>query len=266
MRKKLNREDEYWTKLSIRLKEERVLQNLSQQQLADKSDLSREKINYTEQNITGRTLQINELARIAKALNISVDYLLGLSEDRNSNVKSNNEVAKSEIYDKILQNFNDQELMKDYQMYLVLVNIRNNILTTSVNRIKDKVKKKERIPNAEVQKFGFLLYYIDTMFQLKKIGYAPYVRFMLVNYEEKILSARKECEQILLYNENREDTKIHFKKLEEIIEILKDLEDYILYKIDKKFHISISQLSANSMNDDNFYNQAREFIKGIVLK
>ena len=52
MRKKEDRNDIYWERLSVRLVQERNNKEWTQQELADKAEVYREKINYAELNIT----------------------------------------------------------------------------------------------------------------------------------------------------------------------------------------------------------------------
>ena len=64
----------------IRLKEARITRNLTQCQLADKLNLSQQAYQRLEAGVT-TDMRISTLKNICKTLDISADWLLGLTDD-----------------------------------------------------------------------------------------------------------------------------------------------------------------------------------------
>ena len=90
MKKDQHKEDKTLAILAMNLVKIREENNLTQNGLATLSGVSRDKIYYAEINKQGRRLQVEDLVKIAKALNVSTDYLLGVeTETSNNNILAN---------------------------------------------------------------------------------------------------------------------------------------------------------------------------------
>lgn len=70
-----------------RIKYARKKQGLSQEELAEAVYIKREKINYIENDTPGRYLKSDEIVDIAKALNTSTDFLLGLVDNTSTDIE-----------------------------------------------------------------------------------------------------------------------------------------------------------------------------------
>lgn len=69
--------------LGIRIKQERTRQCITQEQLAEKADIS---LNFMSLIENGKNMSVQTLINIAKALNVSVDYLLSDAKDNYSDI------------------------------------------------------------------------------------------------------------------------------------------------------------------------------------
>jgi len=94
-----------------RLKIARKAKGMTQDALADKINICRQKISYIENDIPNRTFTITELKLIAETLDISIDYLL------NTNVPIIS--ISFEIY---------QNLMKELEEKTNIINNIQNLL------------------------------------------------------------------------------------------------------------------------------------------
>lgn len=275
MRKKEDRNDIYWGKLSVRLQQERNNKGYTQQKLADETNVSREKINYAELNITGRTLQINELARISKVLNVSMDYLVGLTEskdktsynglsDKANEVISNLDNASLEMYGLIAEQYSVNGTLEDWKIYRIISKIINQLNSNLLDSIESKVINKDRIPNPDMQKLAFIYSYI-TGFQIQIIGYPEYTKLLWEKYKSKIQEAIKECENLLNYNEDR-NLKIDFIAIKNLIEPLTAFRDYIRYNLEVKIRLSIDNITEQDIKDEQSYNKLKQYAKEIYIK
>lgn len=70
-----------------RLREERIAQNLTQEDMAKKLGITRQA--YGNYETGKRDVDSQTLVNLVKILNVSVDYLLGLSDYKNQNSESN---------------------------------------------------------------------------------------------------------------------------------------------------------------------------------
>ncbi len=86
-------------KIADRIKYAREMNGLTQSELAKQMSITRSGVNAWEMGISiPSTEKIAELSRI---LNISTDYLLGISDEENVSLLGLNEEAKSVIYSMI---------------------------------------------------------------------------------------------------------------------------------------------------------------------
>lgn len=272
MGKKEDRKDIYWERLSVRLQQERNLQELTQQQLADKTGVSREKINYVELNITGRTLQINELARIAKALDISMDYLVGLTEskditsynglsDEANEVISTLDKSSLEMFGMIAEQFNNTGALQDWKIYRIVTMIISQLNSTLLESTETKIINKDRIPNPDMQKFAFIYTYITGM-KFQTIGFPEYAKMTYEKYENGIEYAIKSLGNLLNYNKDR-DLKINIKYIKDLVEPLTMFKDYVMYKLECAIKSSIDIITKQDIEDTKSYNKLKQYSNDI---
>lgn len=67
--------------LAKRLKELRIENNYSQYEIADMIGIAQ--VTYSHYELGKRSVSIQNLVKIAQIYNVSVDYLLGLSDNKN---------------------------------------------------------------------------------------------------------------------------------------------------------------------------------------
>lgn len=272
MRKKENRNDIYWERLSVRLVQERNTKGWTQQELAEKADVYREKINYAELNITGRTLQINEIARISKALDISMDYLVGLTDskditsynglsDEANEVISNLDKSSLEMFGMIAEQFSNNEVLQDWKIYRIVTKIISQLNSNLLESTETKVMNKDRIPNPDVQKFAFIYTYIQQL-KNQSIGFPQYVKVLWEEYGTKIQSAIEQCGNVLNYNKDR-TVKINFNQIKDIVEPLAKFKDYVRYNLDNSIKLSIDNITDQDIKDDNSYNKLKQYSNDI---
>lgn len=272
MRKKENRNDIYWERLSVRLVQERNTKGWTQQELAEKADVYREKINYAELNITGRTLQINEIARISKALDISMDYLVGLTDskditsynglsDEANEVISNLDKSSLEMFGMIAEQFSNNEVLQDWKIYRIVTKIISQLNSNLLESTETKVMNKDRIPNPYVQKFAFIYTYIQQL-KNQSIGFPQYVKVLWEEYGTKIQSAIEQCGNVLNYNKDR-TVKINFNQIKDIVEPLAKFKDYVRYNLDNSIKLSIDNITDQDIKDDNSYNKLKQYSNDI---
>lgn len=275
MRKKEDRKDIYWERLSFRLQQERNNLDLTQQQLAEKAEVSREKLNYAELNITGRTLQINELARISKTLNISMDYLVGLTDNKNitsynglsdeaNEVISKLDKSSLEMYGIIAEEYNNSHIIEDLKMYRIISKIISQINSNLMKSTKSKVINKDRVPNPDVQKFAFIFSYI-MKFRTQTLGYPEYVKVLWEKYETIIQNAINACGNLLNYNEDR-DLKVDFESIKSVVEPLTKFKDYIRYNLEHKITSSIDNIIKQDIEEDKSYNKLKQYANEISIQ
>ena len=272
MGKKEDRKDIYWERLSVRLQQERTLQELTQQQLADKTGVSREKINYVELNITGRTLQINELARIAKVLDISMDYLVGLTDskditsynglsDEANEVISTLDKSSLEMFGMIAEQFNNTGALQDWKIYRIVTMIISQLNSTLLESTETKIINKDRIPNPDMQKFAFIYTYILGM-KFQTIGFPEYAKMTYEKYETGIEYAIKSLGNLLNYNKDR-DLKISIKYIKDLVEPLTMFKDYVMYKLECAIKSSIDIITKQDIEDNKSYNKLKQYSNDI---
>ena len=272
MGKKEDRNDIYWERLSVRLVQERNNKEWTQQELADKAEVYREKINYAELNITGRTLQINELARISKALGISMDYLVGLTDskdttsynglsDEANEVISKLDTSSLEMFGMIAEQFCNNEVLQDWNIYRILAKIISQLNSNLIESTETKVINKDRIPNPDLQKFAFIITYM-TQFKFQKVGYAEYVNLLYNKYEHEIEEALKYGGNLLNYNEDR-NVKINFASIKDLTKPLTEFKDYVRYKLDNNIKLSIDNITEQDIADDKSYNKLKQYANDI---
>lgn len=89
------------SKLAIRLKEERKGQKLSQKKLGEKANVTESFISKIEAGSKNPSLEV--ITKLAEALEVSVDYLLGNSDHKSLDKDKSDKVSKeaAELMDRI---------------------------------------------------------------------------------------------------------------------------------------------------------------------
>ncbi|GGJ13061.1 helix-turn-helix domain-containing protein [Paenibacillus hunanensis] len=80
-----------------RLKNERVLQNLTQEDMANKLGITRQA--YGNYETGKRDVDSQTLVKLSNILDVSVDYLLDLSEKKRRDYKNNSDGFKMDFHD-----------------------------------------------------------------------------------------------------------------------------------------------------------------------
>lgn len=271
MNKEIDRDSKYWDILSTRLVEERTAQGLSQQDLADRTDIPRTKIAYAELNTKGRKLQIEDLAKIAEELKVSTDYLLGLT---NSKTSTNNGLADYtnkiftnwgndtlELFDKLVEEFESNWLNEDLKAYVFVAYINKNILTKTLQDIKVKVADKQELQSIEVQKVQFLIDYLEY-FKTQKINDYKYIEFLLGRYATQFETAKSECTKLLNYNTVKQ-SKINIDSIEGLKTIFEAFENHILYALENTIKLSMENMTDRVTEDNKYFNKIKKFFKEV---
>jgi len=272
MRKKEDRKDIYWERLSVRLLQERNNKEWTQQELADKAEVYREKINYAELNITGRTLQINELARISKELNVSMDYLVGLTNskditsynglsDEANEVISKLDKSSLEMFGMIAEQYSKNETLKYWKIYRIITKIISQLNSNLLESTETKVNNKDRIPNPDVQKFAFIYTSIQGI-KNQMLGIPEFSKVLWEKYETTMQSSIEQCGNVLNYNEDR-NLKIDFNSIKDIIEPLTMFKDYVRYNLDNSMKLAMEKITEQDIKDDKSFNKLKQYLNDI---
>lgn len=159
MKKVTHKKVENLNTLEKRLVDARTLLNLSQDDLANKTNLTRQHINYFE---TGaRKPDIDKLISIANALNISIDYLLCRTNNRNiSNTDISQKIGLSDKSIETLHKFT----IKDCYQIDALYNDRFNYqdFFTIINKI---------IENDNFEKLIYFIRKYINSFKISELNY-----------------------------------------------------------------------------------------------
>ena len=263
----------YLCALSDRLRELRTKKDLSQQGLATKAGTIREKIMYAELNIKGRVLKVDELAEIAKVLETTPDYLLGISNSRmsdNNNGLSDstnvlaNKMKKSQIglLDKMIPEIEEQKQLDFLQIYIIVAYVNKNILPHILNDVKLKIESNRDLTSIDIQKVAFLTFYLDT-FRNQNVEYTDYINFLTNNYAETIKNARNEIGQLTFYN-NDKYIKVNFDTIRQVTKMLNEFESYVEYEVFKRLKKTINEMTYNYIKDDTYFNEIKQLFNEIV--
>lgn len=268
MKKDQHKEDETLAVLAMNLVKAREEKNLTQNGLATLSEVSRDKIYYAEINNQGRRLQVEDLVKIAKALNVSTDYLLGVkTETSNNNILANKTskiISKwdnstlGEI-DKLIETFNDKGFTEDLKNYLMVSYTMNNILDKTLKEIENSTKEKKTLLDIYVKKSAFLMEYIRCL-RFNVIDKSTFVKCLVEDHKEELQHIDEQAGQILFYNEDK-DHKIDFECIRKAIPILQEYKDYLKYKLDNAIEKSTEDIIKTTEEDQTYFDKIRKFIQ-----
>lgn len=261
-------DNKYLETLAIRLKELRKDNgDISQEEFVKDTGIMREKINYAELNIKGRKLQIEELAEIANKYNISLDYLVGLTNKKTTiskedlsnkgniaNVIEDNAVTELERdLSKVTSKTNNEEI---YKFYKSLIYITNNTLTSTFEKVKNLIERKSQLSSLYLNNISSAYYFIVTILN------TDIFEITLSSKTQEILEiGLKALGNILNYNEDKELPMFY----EDIVEMKKELEtisDYLLYNLsNRKIEKQIEDIAMENVSNERYYKETNEFIK-----
>ncbi len=295
------RDNEYLIMLANRLTYLRKEKGWSLPELAQKTRISRDKLNYAEINKPGRKLQIEELGILAKTYNVSIDYLLGLTNDKQNNefpasyynvqcaCDPNNtrdtdemieivnkqliidatikELRKEplEIYDSLMLKFKENDLFKNLSAYIYISYIIENVLETTLTNIKKKVETGRRLEQNDKDKIKLLMNYcIYFVMQEVKFYDYDYISIMAERNKNKFEPAINECKKLLRYNENK-DTNIQFNYIEELKQPFINISEELLYDMkEKQIMTSIKETKNNIIANDKCCTIINQFMKRFI--
>lgn len=268
MKKDQHKEDKTLAILAMNLVKIREENNLTQNGLATLSGVSRDKIYYAEINKQGRRLQVEDLVKIAKALNVSTDYLLGVeTETSNNNILANKTskiISKwdnstlGEI-DKLIETFNDKGFTEDLKNYLMVSYTINNIIYKTLLEIENLIKDKKTLLDIYVQKATYLMEYIRCL-RFNIIDKSTFVKCLVEDHKEELEHIDEQAGQILFYNEDK-DHKIDFECIRKAIPILEEYKDYLKYRLDNAIEKSTEEVIKTTEEDQTYFNKIRKFIQ-----
>ena len=252
--KKSERKSKYLKALSTRLAEKRKEMKITQGELAKATNINKDKIIYAEQNINGRLLKIEELAEIAKYLNVSVDYLLGLSDEKKAISKSTDDIAdnNSTNLQAIINNEDNENI---YKLYESIVYITRSTLTSTLGKIKQLVEKKSNLSSLYINQIASADYFIKIITHLN-------IPLLKINNEQKeiLKYGIKAMERLLDYNEDK-DLSILYEDMEKMKIELEEIGDYLLYKLIKcNIDKSIETLARKNIQNARYYKNINSFI------
>lgn len=296
------RENEYLVMLANRLTKLRKEKGWSLPQLAEKTEISRDKLNYAEINKPGRKLQIEELGKLAKAYNVSTDYLLGLTTEKQinndisipmlyaqcasdpNNTMTENEILEElnnganiniiikelskeplEIFDRLMLKFKESNLFKNISAYIYISYIIENVLGSTLTDIKNKVKAGRRLEQNDKDKIKLLKNYcIYFVIQEVKFYDYNYINIIAERNKEKFEPAINECEKLLKYNENK-TTNIEFNYIEDLKQPFIKISEELLYDMkEKQIMTSIKETKNNIIANDKCCTIINQYIKQII--
>lgn len=268
MKKDQHKEDGTLAILAMNLVNMRNEKGLTQNQLATMSGVSRDKIYYAEINKQGRRIQVEDLVKIAKALNVSTDYLLGVETETSNSNEVTNKTSKiiskwsnstlGEI-DKLIETFNDKGFTEDLKNYLMVSYTINNILHKTLEEIENLTLDKKTLLDIYVQKATYLMEYIRCL-RFNIIDKSTFVKCLIEDNKKELQLIDEQAGQILFYNEDK-DHKIDFECIRKAIPILEEYKDYLKYKLDNAIEKSTEDIIRTTEEDQTYFNKIRKFIQ-----
>lgn len=170
-----------------------------------------------------------------------------------------------EIYDKLMLEFKKNNLFEHISAYIYTFYIIENVLETTLKQIKTKVQSQRRLEQNEKDKIKLLKNYFDYFGKqnLKYYDY-NYVRIMAERNKTKFISAQKECEKLLNYNENK-SISINFEQIEETKTTFIMFAEDLLYDIkEKQINTSIKDVKNNIIENNKCCTMINQFIKKYI--
>lgn len=256
--------EKYSNMLPLTLRGARLDKNLTLDDLAEKTGIRREVINYAE--IGTRSLKLEEIMKIADVLEVSIDYLLGRVKEENAiafdiNIKEwgNNTLGS---FDKFMKEVNENHLSFDMNAYIFVSYANNNILEEILNKIRRKIESKQELRTPEIRRTTFLYDYIKYVCCQKAEIY-QYLRFLVEEqWHDNYECIEKECYQLSEYYKNKE-VKINFEEIEKLQAMLKVFETYLSYKVDSTLKKCKEDMVSKINKQDNYFRKISKFFKEV---
>lgn len=170
-----------------------------------------------------------------------------------------------EIFDKFMLKFEESSLYENISAYIYISYIIENVLGSTLEEIKKKVKTERRLEQNDKDKIKFLKNYFNY-FEKQKIKYYNYnyIRILTEKNKTKFETAKKECEKLLIYNENKSIT-IDFKPIEETKAVFSIVAEELLYDIkEKQIMTSIKDIKNNIIANDKCCTIINQIIKPYI--
>ena len=252
--------------LSLTISGERISKGLTIEELAEKANIKRETLNYAELSTEGRKLKLEDLIKIADVLEVSLDYLVGRVKEKNAiahdlNLKEwgNNTLGS---FDSFMEEINDKKLSYDMNAYIFVTYMNNNVLEEVLNKIRNKMERKEDLRRPEVLRVGFLADYV-TYVRGQKTRIYDYLR-LLVNEEwaDNYIKLENECYKLREYHKNK-DIKINFDYISKFQSMLKVFEAYLSYNVDNKLQKSKEDMINKINKQDNYFRKILRYFEEV---
>ena len=263
----------YLCALSDRLPMLRTDKGLSQQELAKQAGTIREKIMYAELNLQGRVLKADELAGVAKVLEVSTDYLLGLS----NSITSNNSNGLSDmtnslatkmgdnqigLLDKLLPELEEQKQLQFLQIYIAVAYVNKNLIPYILNDIKLKTDNNKELLSIDIQKVSFMVWYLGN-FKNQKVEYSDYIQYLGERYDKLFRNAWGAIGQLTYYNEDK-NVKIDYATMGSIRKVLSEFESYAECEVIKRLNKAVQNMTYDYIKDDTYFNEIKQSFNEII--
>lgn len=283
----------YLETLAIRLKQERNAKGITQKDLAEElkpfvSSITREKIIHAEANTQGRSLNVTEIAEIANYFNVSYDYLIGLTNNRNVGTsnglteETNKIIAEwsensLEIFDSLAQAYSKKNGVLDtLKTYFSISYLIDKTLTTTIESIETKLKKLQDTLNNENKEIVALYLFLGRNFLRDKFikDYPFEENYIFSNYSmeqrailetlgkqniETITSAFNSCVDILNFK-NDKSIKPSFESLKKVKEVLEIFRKYLLEDITEAETKVIKDIAKDNLLNDKYSNKIHDYL------
>lgn len=257
--------------IGSRIEYERKSKKFTQKDLAEKAGMSRQKINYIENDIKGRNITSTELGQIANALDVSTDYLLGRVFSKNieditvskatglnnecitilKNISNKN---RSSILNSFLINSNLEGLTEKVEHYITITYVYRELLDKPATEIEKnyKGKKDVQVMQENINTLEKFLNSINKIMCTQENDYNMLI-FMLKDNETELNEIKRICTQFKKYNDSFEYNKIcdiDFKSFKRVKKTFKSFIDYFLYDItENNIKKSIEEVLTQSLQD-----------------
>ncbi len=207
-----------------------------------------------------------DLIKIADVLETSIDYLVGRVDNKNEVAQKsdiNNEWGNNTLgsFDKFMAELQAQNLSCDMNAYIFVAYVNNNILEDLLNKIKNKVARKNNITEFEKHKVEFLLRYVDYVTS-QKIELYEYLRFIVTRKWANFSNIKDECQKLLNYNENKK-LEIYFDNIKAFKSMLHEFEEYLSFKVDTELKASKTNMIEKINKDNRYFYTIQKYFKEV---
>ena len=266
------------TTIGGRIEKERREKNLTQLELANLVNISRQKINYFEKNTKGRYMTTDELKNIADKLDVSTDYLLGRVSSTDINdidvsreTGLNNESIKilqdvsiekrSNILNAFLCNINLEELTEILEYYLTIEYITETLFNATFCEIEKKYKNNENIiaTQENIDNLKKFTKYIENI-MCSDTSEFKMLTFMLNDSQKEFDTISKICITLEDNNgiwNNEAYDNLNFKAYKTLNKIFTRFKETYLNVIEKNIQKGCAELIKKSLQDKNIHTELK---------